>query len=549
MRLQLLQYLKDCFSHILHVVVYRYGVIIAILFSVLIAKGQCPDDHIIPDSYLIKMNDDESRFSKKTSASISSLLTRGGASIHPLLSRPTVVKGFAKLQVKGSGKWIRVQALPSTIDSLRHHPQLLHVEPNCRYHTTAQPNDPLFNQQWGHQLIQSPYGWDKSIGSQEVIVAVSDSGVAYDHPDLQQNMWVNQAELNGLSNVDDDNNGCVDDVYGCDFADQDGDPYPGSTNIAGHGTHVAGIIGAVGNNSTGVAGVNWQVRIMAAKAFPDQQETAALSDLVESIYYSVNNGATVINCSWGLQTNTSPQSLVEAIQYAQQNGVIVVAAAGNSAQDIAGFSPAHIDGVIAVGAVNSNNELSTFSNYGSGIDFVAPGGDVAQYGHSSEGVLSTYPNNTYEELPGTSMSSPFVAGLIALTQSLDPTITATEVVQLLQSSADWKTYTVPKNNLTFYLPLINVKKTMTLLSQRLPPEEGSEVAPPCVGENCSLSGTNRQLASTSLSQGLTNMGGCGTFQSQSPEDTASPPFQIFTFALLLLPISSVFLKVKVRTHL
>ncbi|MCP4610410.1 MAG: S8 family serine peptidase, partial [Planctomycetes bacterium] len=194
---------------------------------------------------------------------------------------------------------------------------VLYAEPNYKYKLFIVPNDPMFPDLWGFDNtgqtggtedadIDAPEAWDFETGNSQMIVAVADTGIDYTHPDLVDNMWVNNAELRGEPDVDDDNNGYVDDIYGYDFAgnvasdpdDADSDPIDNHF----HGTHVAGVIGAVGNNGIGVTGVCWNVKLMALKVFSDDyrvEPEVFSSDAVEAIHYAIDNGAKVINASWG----------------------------------------------------------------------------------------------------------------------------------------------------------------------------------------------------------------------------------------------------------
>jgi subtilisin family serine protease len=311
------------------------------------------------------------------------------------------------------------------------------------------PNDARFSQLWGlHNTGQSgglsdadidaPEAWDLARGTQQIIVGVIDTGVDYTHPDLQANMWVNTAEQNGTAGVDDDQNGYVDDIYGYDFGEGDSDPMDES----GHGTHVAGTIGAVGNNGRGVVGINWNVRIMALKvayAVEGSDEPGLLdSGIIEALHYAVQKGVKVTNNSYGGYGDNP--ALYEAILAAQNAGQLFVAAAGNDTNnnDIMPIYPASyaLNSIISVLATNSRDQLTYYSNYGkTTVDLAAPGGEMYADGDPG-GILSTVPGNGYEFYQGTSMASPHVAGACALVWSVAPTLTAAEVKQILMGSVD-----------------------------------------------------------------------------------------------------------------
>jgi hypothetical protein len=225
-------------------------------------------------------------------------------------------------------------------------------------------------------------------------------------PNLWSNPW------DPANGVDDDKNGFVDDVHGADYVDEDSNP----TDDAGHGTHVAGIIGAKGNNATGIAGVNWDAKIMALK-FLDGDGQGNTADAANSIDYAVSHGARVINASWGGPAFS--QALYSAVRRAGEKGVVFVAAAGNDGEnaDVKPDYPAAFDlpNVISVAATDSSDELVDFSNYGAGsVDLAAPGDDIE----------STVPKDTddsgYASFSGTSMAAPFVTGAVAMYLSRFP---------------------------------------------------------------------------------------------------------------------------------
>jgi len=295
-----------------------------------------------------------------------------------------------------------VVKLPNTmgvdhaLDILKTDPDVEWAEPNYLRHAFRTPDDAFFEDVWGlnstGQAVNGTQGtddadidatdaWDTTTGDASIIIAVIDSGVDYNHPDLKDNIWTNGDEEpdNG---IDDDNNGYIDDVHGWDFADNDNDPMDSND----HGTHVAGTIGARGDNATGISGVCWTVKLMPLK-FLDSLGVGLVSDEVEAIQYAIDNGAHIINASFGDPTYSSPE--LEAIGEAQYAGLLFVTAAGNTGVDIdtnpvypAAYS---LDNIISVTASNQDDELPAWANYGDeGVDIAAPG----------ENIYSTIPGKT-----------------------------------------------------------------------------------------------------------------------------------------------------------
>lgn len=266
--------------------------------------------------------------------------------------------------------------------------RIVKVEPNYLVSSRATPNDTRFSEQWGlHNTGQSggtadadidaPAIWDATTGSASTVVAVIDSGVDYLHPDLNANIWRNPGESGGgkeSNGADDDSNGFVDDVYGWDFLQDDSDP----SDSDSHGTHVAGVIAAVGNNSLGVAGVNWTAQVMVCR-FLDADGVGSTFDAIEAINYAVANGAGILNNSWG--GGGFSASLKTAIEAARDAGVIFIAAAGNDSLDNDQFPhyPAsyEVENIVSVAATDHDDGLSTISNTGSkSVDMGAPGTTV-----------------------------------------------------------------------------------------------------------------------------------------------------------------------------
>jgi subtilisin family serine protease len=318
------------------------------------------------------------------------------------------------------------------LEVMRGQPEVLVVERNMALKTLETPND-LKAEQWNLRNTKAAFdlnvipAWRLTKGSKQVIVAVIDTGIDLEHPDLKANLWVNSAEMKGKPGVDDDRNGFVDDIHGYDFALKSGRPQ----DERGHGTHVSGIIGAVGNNSLGLVGVNWNVSIMALKMFPRYSE-ATVADAIRAIDYAVANGAKVINGSWGQSSGESDPDYVllkEAIARAERADVTFIAAAGNNAQDNdriqmipATFGLANI---VAVGSMDDRGQRASSSNFGvKSVDVFAPGSNV----------LSTVPGGSgYKS--GTSMAAPHVAGVAALMLALNPGLKPTEIKRILVDSS------------------------------------------------------------------------------------------------------------------
>jgi subtilisin family serine protease len=300
------------------------------------------------------------------------------------------------------------------------------------------PNDPLFTQNslWGlHNSggsgrvadgdIDAPEAWDTQTSAAGVIVAVVDSGVRYTHEDLAPNMWVNPREV--VNGRDDDGNGFIDDIHGINAAVNSGNP----ADDNGHGTHVAGTIGAVGNNGKGSVGVAWTVKLMALR-FMDASGNGYTSDAIECIDYARRNGARIINASWG--SGTYSAALETAIRSARDAGIVFVAAAGNNAanNDLVPVYPANstLANVVTVAATSSADSLDTsYSNFGAAsVDVAAPGTGIASTWHTSDAAYAT--------LTGTSMAAPHVSGILALLAAKFPSDTYQQRISRLMNNTD-----------------------------------------------------------------------------------------------------------------
>lgn len=305
-------------------------------------------------------------------------------------------------------------------------PDVAYVEPNYIVHALAVPNDALFPQLWGMIRANATQAWDITTGGTNVVVAVIDTGVRRTHEDLVNNMWTNPGEIPG-NGIDDDGNGYVDDVYGWDFVNNDNDPM----DDHGHGTHVSGTIGGVGNNTVGVAGVNWQAKIVGIK-FLNASGSGTIADAVSAVEYARSLKAYVklTNNSWGGGGYSA--ALYAAIEGAKSDGQLFIAAAGNSANnnDASPTYPASYpcDNIIAVASIDSDGALSYFSNYGAtSVDIGAPGRNIMSCLASSD--------TAYGQMSGTSMSTPHVAGAAALLWNFFPSLTWSEVKSAILDSA------------------------------------------------------------------------------------------------------------------
>ena len=319
------------------------------------------------------------------------------------------------------------------------HPDVEYAQPNYRFRMAAAANDPYYASSgswgqahadmWGARTLDVGRAWDRTRG-QGVVVAVIDTGMDVQHEDLAANVWVHPGEVpdNGL---DDDGNGFIDDVNGWNFVADNGTPY----DAVGHGTHVAGIIAAVGDNGRGIVGVAPRAKVMALKAL-DDAGWGLDSDLVDAFVYAADMGVDVINASFGAYNDS--RALAEAVRYAAGKGVLIVAAAGNEATDTGYASPAGLPEVLTVGALTPERLRAGFSNFGERIDVFAPGEHVLSL-LAAGSWFSTLPvpilEGKYVVMGGTSMAAPHVAGVAALVLSQHPGYTAEQVRGLVRSTA------------------------------------------------------------------------------------------------------------------
>ena len=381
-------------------------------------------------------------------------------------------EGFFSLSAPGAG-------VQDVLGWAARTPVVAYVEPDFAIAPRLVSNDPSFTQLWGLNNtgqsggvadadIDAPEAWNVTTGSRSVVVAVIDTGIDYTHGDLAANAWRNPREIAG-DRIDNDGNGFIDDVYGWDFANGDANPMDDN----GHGTHVSGTIGAVGNNGTGVVGVNWQVSIMGLK-FLDASGSGSTSAAIAAVNYATRMrrdfGINVVatNNSWG--GGGSSTALRDAIDAGGRAGILFVAAAGNEAtnNDFTPSYPANepSDFVISVAATDRSNRLASFSNYGAtSVDLAAPG----------VSIYSTVPGNAYASYSGTSMATPHVTGAVALLAAGRPGSTPAEIRSALLGTT---TPVAALAGKTVTGGLLNVDAAVRRLTSTTPPPEPPPAPPP-----------------------------------------------------------------------
>jgi thermitase len=311
---------------------------------------------------------------------------------------------------------------------LANHPDVAYAEPDYYQftHATKAPNDPLYPLQWavadspsGHD-IDAPTAWAQRTSCAKV--AVVDTGVDTDHPDLVQNLYKSNDKPN--NGKDDDKNGFVDDTYGLNVIKGKGS----AEDDNGHGTHVAGIVAGRANDSVGVSGICWSAKVMPVK-FMNAKGKGSTSDAISAIQYAVKKGFKIVNGSFGSSSKSS--ALHDVVDYAQDHKVLLVFAAGNNGQNIdkhPEYPAAYTDSnILAVAATTDDDQLASFSNFGStGVDVAAPG----------DTILSTYLGGGYRNLSGTSMAAPYAAGLAAMLRKQESDATYGQLRKAIREKVD-----------------------------------------------------------------------------------------------------------------
>lgn len=376
-----------------------------------------------PGELIIRYKDD--------AVGLKSLTARKASSVH----------SFSRIKAR-QVKLDRQTSVDEALEQFRADPNVLYAEPNYIIRKTNTPNDPRFYEQWNMRQISAPTAWDSYTGpynpSDSLIVAVLDTGIAYSHPDLQNNLWVNPGEVCG-NGIDDDGNGYVDDCYGINLGGNgaNGDPWDDDTKDS-HGTHLAGIVGAVGNNGIGVTGVNWNVRIMAVKFLHGPDGEGDLANALKGVEYALSKGAKIINMSF--EVSYDSQSLRDAIAAADRAGALIISAAGNDGKNIdnSPVYPASIRTAnnISVASSTNTDTLSSFSNYGKqSVYLAAPGGS-----RGSGTILGTAWHNDgqtlYSYISGTSIAAPHVTGAAALLWNMNPALSPYQIKARILNGTD-----------------------------------------------------------------------------------------------------------------
>jgi subtilisin family serine protease len=367
-----------------------------------------------------------------------------------------VRNGFGAAKIKG---WSEISAehwhLPRglgvarAIQALSANPNVVYAEPNYISHASEIPDDPMRDSQWPlHNIGQADFGqiggtpdadldaleaWGVSHNGTSVVVGIIDSGIDYLHPDLAPNIWLNpgesgtdsQGRRKETNGIDDDGNGYIDDVHGWDFVNNDNDPMDDNS----HGTHVAGTVGAVGNNGVGICGLAWSVKLMPLKILNKDAYgplDAGVSALLYATKFVEANGGRKVRITSNSYTSvtTKSKTVENAIKACN---ALFVAAAGNNGSNIPQYPAAYAQpNVISVAATDKTDSLASFSNYGPSVNLAAPGVDI----------LSTTPNNHYSYKSGTSMSAPHVSGVAAMILDQNPSWSISDLRTQILNSVD-----------------------------------------------------------------------------------------------------------------
>ncbi len=381
---------------------------------------------IDPDQYVIKIDNNQSRSIRSNTLDIATIQKRPESlKVVPLHTekkkggKPSILDGIYVIHISTN------QSVYQIIDELKNYDNVIYAEPVYLDYPLLTTDDPNSDQQNYLDLIEAFQAWDYTIADSTLTIGIIDTGVDFDHEDLQ-NVQYNFADpING---IDDDGNGYVDDFSGWDFANSDNDP---TADQSGHGTQVTGVASASTNNNIGIAGIGYNARFLPLKIFESTDGSA--NNAYEAIIYAADNGCDVINLSWG-GVGSFSQYRQDIIDYAViEKDVIIVAAAGNTNENL-NFYPASYEHVLSVSATQSNDQKASFATYGPFVDLVAPG----------DGIYTTSNGSNYTSNSGTSLSSPMVAGAAILLRDLHPDWTAGQIMEQLRVSTN-EIYSIGNN--------------------------------------------------------------------------------------------------------
>ena len=433
----------DYFGHSIMWHLFRASLVAFIVSSVLPSLCLGEQIEVVPNQYIVQRRQ-PSGVSAQEAKDLSYTVHDAAETFDVVIPKSAGVQALGNTPRKEAVDWVKVT---EDCKEIRKDSSVISCEPNVLIKSSVVPNDEWFLLEWGlydvtdnDADIRAWIAWDKGVGSKSTLIGVIDSGIYFSHPDLIGNLWSNPGELN--DGVDNDGNGYIDDVFGVNTTFVTNNP----SDCNGHGTHVSGIIGASGNNSIGVSGVNWTTSLIVASTEDgDCDGSYPLTASLRAYEYfyrlkRLGHNIRVVNASFGSPV-FSPAAY-EAISRLNSVDILLVAAAGNEStnNDIVPSYPANYElpNVISVGATGPTLLSPLYSNYGQSVDIAAPGGDL---NYTMGGIISTWsplaPGGlSYKDIQGTSMAAPMVTGAIGLLASQRPYLTGTHLKNLLYQSAD-----------------------------------------------------------------------------------------------------------------